>query len=573
MATTRHDLNHAPLNGAIQATVHDLDKNNKPKTIDKSISANHVPPLFRLPGELLILIGEFYNEEMFRLLSINASVSGRAVQPYDFLALSQVCRRLRGVLISAANLWTIIPSLPSTDRDLVLELLQRAEPYSVAFFAVTKDPYEQLVPQIRAALPQVHTMAVEFALDFDDVTPADFHPVVGIAPQLQSLAIKQTAIPDTGEVEIPDILDGVDMPKLRSLEVMNLEFIPAQFPWSTALTKLTLTVSPDVGLTFTIPPIQDLPDVFDLLRELPQLEDLELNGAISSLGNNFSSLSDVKVELPYLRRIQVANHGRAPLFLLKHVDMPSNAVIQLQFKSLMFPGSIVQVVEAVNEKLNVSAPLFALAIRPVDGGHSGVLVDGYAGVSSLQQMCSGDILPQLQLQFPPFGREPWVPVFFSAISRLPLSEVGVLYMGDWSVKTLTEDSLVTLLHEMPRLHTLCWADPVTQHLPSVLLANVNDLKSSDALDVVVQRPPRLDSPLITPSIRTLIIHNASLGGDADAIQVFQNLRTALYLRYTQCMPIDTLLFHHCKNLSKEDVSSLASLVNKCIWDDTVVLLA
>ncbi|CAL1715686.1 unnamed protein product [Somion occarium] len=548
------------------ATLQGGENGDEDAAVDELRRRNSQILLLQLPDKILLAIVE-HHTHIFRWLAWDSTTNiRRLMEKYKILAMSQVCHRLRTLLTSSPSPWRVITSLPHTNTSFVLELLHRAIPHPVDFIAVTNAPYGPLLPQLQAAIPFMHSLVIELCEGFYDVKPDDFQPLSGVAPYLRSLKLTQPVVSETGRLSIPNIVDGVNCPELVSLEVVNIAFSPAQFTWSGQLTHLILLVDPDPGAEFTSPLVMDVHVLLmNVLSHLPLLKDLELDGVFPPSKNNYQLLTGIKVDLCHLRQLRVANHGRSPSLLLKHVNIPVGARVEVDFKSVMHESSVRELIEILSQKLSAGATLDGFVVRPVTGGGQDAFIAGYTEVDSVSEFCSesGDLPFQFKIFIPSALRQqPWPSMVFGTLARLPLHNVKMFHMDKWASTYSTSD-MVTLLQAMPLIHTLCWSGRTFEQLVSLLMADFKEVEGAEGVTLPNESP-------ILSSLKTLIIRTADLGDDSNAVQASQSLCLALKARQEQQMPVHSLLLYDCTQVSQENLRLLAPYVNECFHDDALI---
>ncbi|CAL1717294.1 unnamed protein product [Somion occarium] len=540
------------------------DENNQVTVVEELRGRNSQTSLLQLPDKILLSIVE-YNTHIFRWLAWRSITNIRLhMVKYKILAMSQVCHKLRSLLTSSPDPWTVIISLPYTTTSFVLELLHRATPRPVDFIAVTDAPYRSLLPQLQAALPVMRSVAIELSPGFDDVRPDDFQPISGVAPHLRSLMLTHPVVSETRRMLIPSIFDDVDCPEIVSLEVVNMTFSPAQFAWSGQLTRLVLLVDPEPVSEFLSPLILELHFLLvNVLSHVPLLEDLELGGVLRPEKNNYQLLSGIEVDLCQLQQLRVTNHGRSPSLLLKHINIPVSARIHLDFKSCMHQSSVRELVEIVSQKLCAGVTsLSGFAVRPVTGGGQGAFIEGYTEVDSMTEILSEDRYLFRVFVPSPFQQQLWPSTFLATLARLPLGNVKIFHMDMWS-SGCSISNVETLLRAMPLIHTLSWSERTLKHLASFLMADSKEVEEAEEVNLS-------NKHLLLSSLKSLIIRGVELGGDSEAIQAFQSLCLALKERQMLQIPIHSLLLYDCTEVSEEDLRLLASYVIECFYDDTLI---
>ncbi|KAJ7690259.1 hypothetical protein B0H17DRAFT_1065318 [Mycena rosella] len=274
---------------------------------------NALPPIHRLPNELLALVLVMY------------AIESESLSTLKWTKTMLVCRRWYDLALVPHALWGHIDLGWNRNPSRLRLQLERSgvAPLEIKVLACDNLRYTRAIFDNSSRVESVE-LAGEAKYIHHFVHNLDNH----IFPCLRSLCLEPGVKEDDALEEpvlaLPDSVFEGGMPCLRELKLRSIHV-----PWGTLRDLEGLSLTGDIH--FARPGIPTFTDLLAMLRACPQLRDLTLDFLIPSLTLD---VHHDAVELPFLTSMSL----RAPLAdctaLLNHLSFPATATITL------YPGGI-----------------------------------------------------------------------------------------------------------------------------------------------------------------------------------------------------------------------------------------
>lgn len=288
------------------------------------------PPRARIPSPIAHM-----PPELLAKILLECSKENRLKWSFDWLSLTQVCRRWREVALNTAELWTHIDlGVKSKNVDNVATVLTRTKQAPIHIRAHMVPDIEALPDHFCTVLPEISR-----ACSLDLQMSTGLHAAVAksgnipsSAPLLKSLKLSAMTdtLPDDPE---PLLLDECAMPCLE-----EVSFTRYPLDWSKLVfprTLTSLTVINDLPLVGFTPPCS-VAEMVRVIQALPLLTTLYLDEVLSPLPNTLSRLpsNSTYFSLPHLENLEITSSALSCLHFLDHFTFPTTTNVCLDFSSM-----------------------------------------------------------------------------------------------------------------------------------------------------------------------------------------------------------------------------------------------
>lgn len=542
-----------------------------------------------LPPELLCKIFLFHT---FSHYATRDALQGAypPFQPYQWIAVAQVCHYWRSAALAVPFLWSTIWL---NNVDWIKELLSRSKNTPLTVWSTDNCIQLESFKLVMAELPRIKGFHVEsrwLPRELEDsMSMLLARSYAKSAPGLEQLSFRSAmswqrypshASDHTCDYRLDSIFSGCQLPSLRQLEIKSYDK-----RWTNLLLRPTLTHLTLSSKHFLYTP--HLRETLAALAAMPLLEELDLTRVFSGYPDE-SDIDNPKfrlesAHLPLLHKLRLSHNAIACSLLLRHISAPVLATVVLDCSLHAKPNSpspspLVQLRElrsALDDRVRACAPdgPCSLSMQLPFINSTGIfefqLWAGHQPALSLLQ--DEDVQPSLPSPFIDVHltfdyhaqrgiRNPVLEICSSDwVSRVTSCHVDLIDF-DQSMG----DALVDILERSTELTELSVGQWTKGYLCNVLAP---------------EGAERVGTPPLLPHLSKLALrgisirpspphhhHRVSRSEETADAGFLTGLKEVMQRRVNADAKLETLVLWECTNVSHDDVDMLASTVGSVDWD-------
>ena len=481
---------------------------------------NDLPPISRLPVEILCNIFK---------LSLTES------QPDSWTNFSQVSQHWRTSALGAPELWTSIPlNYPRWAQEMLIR--SKMANLTIRFSPPPHKSNPKTFEIVRLCLYEIKRVA---EMKFTAIPVSKLKKILrGLpksAPQLHTLCLRPF-YSGTAFSILDDFLCETE--RLQHVELIN-----CKISWdSRLLTDLTC-----LRLHDSLKANSSIVQVLHALQRMPALTDLYL---VDSIPDDSEGLStQVVVDLPCLRVLDISSEVGALTAVLRHITFPSSATLnltctesqstQIDFSNFLSVLAMKFLSTLVIRGLSLHVPLTNLTHNHLEHLSTIALI-------STSQMSQSQL--QLVMKWPNSQPHNYLKTLTCAFDAMSLSFLTQLQISTYYIDSRT---WVKTFGKLPLLERVC----VQKYaLPPFLEALVHKTKTAEESEAAYRN-------VSFPKLR--YIHLEGIGFYKTLVDM---LLDCLMERYERNAEVQLLRLDDCSDISSVEVERLKKVVVDVIWD-------
>ncbi|KAH8104642.1 hypothetical protein BXZ70DRAFT_921837 [Cristinia sonorae] len=519
-------------------------------------------PIFRLPGEILVVIFLYYKAAMEAAAHAQAQTSS----PFHFLRarhsrfawlrVTHVCHHWRTVALDAPQMWTSF-HVTAQDCEFIREILERSKGMPLNIQAsLDNGRNPKPVQSILAEMHRVQTLELE-------LYPQMNHHLCNAAvpfeaPRLQSLTLRSTEKQASSVTDMPSLFDACHLPELRELIMFGYKPRWTSNIFAPTLTRLTLSCWGRYATSF--------PTLLDALCRMSALEDLNVTGGSVSVSlAEQGEIAGRQAVLPKLKHLNFTTSSMKMMYVIDCLVIPASCKTAFCLRSLdvVVSTSLAPLSDTILSKLSGATsvgshtPFRTFAILKDPETPTTIILAFWKDLLPTSNLDLGDAStpkPDLQVSVMLYPVTPEDIQEFCG--TLPLREIEVLSVGLATCEMKPETSWSTLLILLQSLNT------VRLHDGAAAIGLYSMLTVYRGLSPSGQRE------FYAPGMKVLVLDRIRMreAFHPDDDLVLELVADALQARKDSGSGVEQLVVKNCINMGAKDIEVLQPSVAEVIWD-------
>ncbi|KAA1477568.1 hypothetical protein DENSPDRAFT_613546 [Dentipellis sp. KUC8613] len=281
-----------------------------------------IPPISRLPNEILILILEFAKQAMeTRISKLHFNSTPAGITSHPWLALTLVCQRWRTLILNTQSFWRTIEFCSFRATQVLLERSGGASievGYSDNFLEPQSPEREQILCLLFDNVERARS------LWFFGPCARRFLQTVAPVHDAPALEVLRLQLNDTSETLCDNFIS--DTSKLRRVELGGINVLPSSRVFASNVTSLSLNSLSTLNFERF-----SFATMFSILQKMPQLEELALDDMLhDSDGGTCEPLCLPRLKTFRFNTHSLAQNGR----FMQYLELPSSTCIFCRVRCL-----------------------------------------------------------------------------------------------------------------------------------------------------------------------------------------------------------------------------------------------
>ena len=489
---------------------------------------NELSPISCLPVEILCNI--------FKLSLIESHWQARS--PDSWTNFSQVSQHWRTSALSAPELWTNIPfNYPRWAQEMLIR--SKMANLTIRSSSSLEIPDSNNIEIIRSSLYEMNRVAeIKFAAITGSYLKKIFQDLPKSAPQLHTLCLRAFSSGTAFSI-LDDFL--CDTERLQHVDLIN-----CKISWDsrllTGLTRLTLHDSLEANSSII--------QVLHALQRMPALTDLHLGVSIPDDSEDLST--QVVVDLPCLRVLDISDKVGALTAVLRHIIFPSSATLslfctgsqstQINFSNFLSVLAVKFLSTLVIRSLSLNVPYSSYS-------HHLEFEIPTTALIPTSRMSQSQL--RLVLNWPNSHPRNYVKALTCVIDAMSLSFLTQLQISTSHLNIIDSQTWVKTFGKLPLLERVRVQCSALLSFLEALVYNTKAAEESEAAYRNVTFPKLRDIHLVDIHFKFFMV---------------VMLLDCLMERYERNAEVQVLRLNNCYDISSNDVERLKEVVVDVIWD-------